>query len=301
MSRHLIAVSRGHGTGTPGKRSPDGEREWYFNDQVADAFVDYLDDYDVDILEVSDPDGSTDTPLETRTNKANARKAVLYMAFHHNAFQGVWFNGGGTEVHVRPYAPQSYELASRIAPKIAEAMGLTNRGVKVTNLHETREPDQLAVLIEGGFMDSRQDIVALRNPDKLKAQGVAVAKEVVKYLGLKKGKSNVTAPKAKPKSKSKKSVSAVAKEIAQGVGGWGNGNTRKRRLKDAGYNYNAVQKKVNALLMKKQKPKNKTIEQMAQEVRLGLHGDGHSRRRKSLGVSEATYQKVRNRVNQFYR
>src|SRR5690625_4389461 len=44
------------------------------------------------------------------------------------------------------------------------------------------------------------------------------------------------------------------------------------------------------------KPK-KTISQMATEVIKGKHGVGHSNRRKSLGVDNATYQKVRSEVN----
>ena len=44
----------------------------------------------------------------------------------------------------------------------------------------------------------------------------------------------------------KKSIEAIAKEVIQGK--WGNGNERKERLTAAGYDYAAVQKKVNELL-----------------------------------------------------
>ncbi len=43
-----------------------------------------------------------------------------------------------------------------------------------------------------------------------------------------------------------KSVTAVAREVIAGK--WGNGADRKNRLEKAGYNYNEVQAKVNALL-----------------------------------------------------
>src|SRR5699024_8811382 len=45
-------------------------------------------------------------------------------------------------------------------------------------------------------------------------------------------------------------------------------------------------------------PTRKTIDQMAREVIDGKHGTGHENRRKSLGISQAEYQKVRRRVNQ---
>lgn len=44
---------------------------------------------------------------------------------------------------------------------------------------------------------------------------------------------------------SKKSVEEVAREVIQGL--WGNGQTRKTRLKEAGYDYEEVQLKVNEL------------------------------------------------------
>ena len=48
------------------------------------------------------------------------------------------------------------------------------------------------------------------------------------------------------------------------------------------------------------KPKVKTIDQMAQEVIAGKHGNGHTARRKSLGISQAEYDKVSAKVNAHY-
>ena len=47
-------------------------------------------------------------------------------------------------------------------------------------------------------------------------------------------------------SVAKKSVDELAREVIQGL--WGNGQDRKNRLQAAGYDYNAVQKRVNELL-----------------------------------------------------
>ena len=44
----------------------------------------------------------------------------------------------------------------------------------------------------------------------------------------------------------KKSVDEVAREVIQGK--WGNGTERKKRLTDAGYDHNEVQKKVNQMI-----------------------------------------------------
>ena len=44
----------------------------------------------------------------------------------------------------------------------------------------------------------------------------------------------------------KKSVDEIAHEVIQGK--WGNSADRKKRLTNAGYDYNAVQKRVNELM-----------------------------------------------------
>lgn len=51
---------------------------------------------------------------------------------------------------------------------------------------------------------------------------------------------------SKRTSTAKKSVDELAKEVIAGE--WGNGTDRKNRLTEAGYDYNAVQKRVNELL-----------------------------------------------------
>ena len=68
-----------------------------------------------------------------------------------------------------------------------------------------------------------------------------VAKEVTKALN--------TPKKRESKSKettTKKSIDTIAREVINGK--WGNGAERKKKLLSAGYDYNAVQKRVNEIL-----------------------------------------------------
>ena len=62
------------------------------------------------------------------------------------------------------------------------------------------------------------------------------------------GKQIYPAVKATGASSGKKSVTELAKEVI--AGRWGTGEDRKKRLTAAGYNYAAVQKKVNEILSK---------------------------------------------------
>jgi N-acetylmuramoyl-L-alanine amidase len=186
-----IAVSAGHaGFGvTPGKRTPDGEYEWNFNDANADAFIQEISHYeDVRVKLVSDPTGRRDVPLRERVDIANDWGADLYLDFHHNAFTGDWHNGGGTETFSYPGSSGGKVLARVVHTGALDAYGLTNRGLKTMAFYVLRNTTMPAALIEGGFMDSRVDIKVMRNNKKLAELGVRVAQEVAKEYGLKRKK-----------------------------------------------------------------------------------------------------------------
>jgi len=184
-----IVLDAGHGINTPGKRTPDGEREWTFNNQVVLAAIAKLNEYEnVQILRVDDPTGKTDVSLNDRTDKANTFKADVYVSCHHNAYTGNWGSWTGVETYTFDHAqanPKSVEIAKVIHPLVVNVMGLRDRGLKKANFHVLRETAMPAILIEAGFMDSSIDIVALRDNAKLIAQGEAVAKGLATYFGLK--------------------------------------------------------------------------------------------------------------------
>ena len=73
---------------------------------------------------------------------------------------------------------------------------------------------------------------------KLEAAGYNYATVQAKVNELLKGKSTTAS--------AKKSIDVIAKEVIAGK--WGNGSERKKKLTTAGYDYAAVQKKVNKLL-----------------------------------------------------
>lgn len=183
-----IVIDAGHGIDTPGKRTPAGEREWTFNDKVARAVIENLNLYKgIEILRVDDVTGKRDIPLKARTNLANGWNSDVYISIHHNAFKSVWGNHGGIESYTMDHPKanaESVRLAKLIHPRVVKAMGLRDRGIKRANLHVLRETNMPAVLIEGGFMDSLTDINALRNDEKLEAQGRAIAEGLAKYFKL---------------------------------------------------------------------------------------------------------------------
>jgi len=183
---YKIAVGAGHGYNTPGKRTPDGEREWSFNNKVVIAFENEMQKYEgVELLRTDDPTGKTDVPLSTRTDKANDWGAGIYISFHHNALNGKWGNHTGTETYYYKTSSKGKKLAKLVQNAAVKAYGLGDRGLKTNNLHITRETRCPAVLVEGGFMDSRTDIKKLRDDKVLENVGKYVAQAVAGYANLK--------------------------------------------------------------------------------------------------------------------
>ena len=95
-------------------------------------------------------------------------------------------------------------------------------------------------------------------------------------------------------STNKKSIDTIAEEVIAGK--WGNGNDRKIKLENAGYNYKEVQNKVNEKLgiSTSNKKSNETI---ANEVIKGLWGNGQERKDR-LTQAGYDYNAIQKKVNQ---
>ena len=90
-----------------------------------------------------------------------------------------------------------------------------------------------------------------------------------------------------------KTVDELAREVLNGA--WGNGEDRKQRLTAAGYDYSAVQAKVNELMGAK--IPTKSIDELAREVIAGKWGNGADRKNR-LAAAGYNYFAVQARVNE---
>ena len=90
----------------------------------------------------------------------------------------------------------------------------------------------------------------------------------------------------------KKSVDELAEEVIAGK--WGDGEDRKSKLEKAGYDYDAVQDRVNEILAKDTK---KSVTEVAKDVINGKYGNGDERKKK-LEAEGYDYDEVQSKVNQ---
>lgn len=88
------------------------------------------------------------------------------------------------------------------------------------------------------------------------------------------------------------SIDTIAREVIAGK--WGNGDTRKKLLTEAGYDYESVRAKVNALLSGTELKSNGEI---AREVIAGKWGNGDTRKQK-LTSAGYDYSAIRKLVNE---
>lgn len=105
------------------------------------------------------------------------------------------------------------------------------------------------------------------------------------------GFNGFTAGGTGPEQPLKKTVEELANEVIAGV--WDNSDARKKKLADAGYDYDAVQKRVNEILSSNKK----AIDALAKEVINGKWGNGLERKRR-LTAAGYDYATVQARVNQ---
>lgn len=100
--------------------------------------------------------------LYRRINKANEEKVDFYVSIHFNA-------GGGRGTEVFAISKAGKEVAKRVVDAIA-TLGYVNRGVKDGSwLYVLKNTKMPAILVEGGFVDSKEDM------EKFNAENIANA------------------------------------------------------------------------------------------------------------------------------
>lgn len=181
-----IAIDNGHGLNTPGKRTPlfpDGShiREWQFNHPTALKLGELLRAQGFEVVYVSP--GEEDTPLGTRTARANQAKADLLVSIHYNAATGSWGSANGIETFHHPSSTKGKKLAALVQKEIIRETGRRDRGAKSANFYVLRETAMPAVLVECGFMDFLEEARLMLQEEYQTKCARAMAKGICAYFG----------------------------------------------------------------------------------------------------------------------
>lgn len=176
-----IAISAGHGGRDPGNMEGPWQEKVYTL-KLAREVSSRLRAAGFETYMVRDEDEFID--LDERPDRANRRRADLYLSLHFNGAGGrgsssargaetfalTLPNGrsthGGTSSGVQEgnrYDRENLLLAYHVHKTIIGSLDLPDRGIKRANFAELRGARMPAILIEGGFMDNPDDLRRIRS------------------------------------------------------------------------------------------------------------------------------------------
>lgn len=299
-----IALNAGHGMNTAGKRclkslDPNETREWWLNSRICNKIEEKLKAYDgYELIRLDDTTGKTDVALKTRTNKANEFGADFYLAIHHNAGVNGGNGGGIIAIVYTKVDDTTLNYQRALYDSIIKHTGLKgNRSqpLQRQSLHEVRESKMPAVLLECGFMDSATDVPIILTDEYADKVATACVEVLAEKGGLNKKVVELKPIETAPK----KSVDEIVDEVIAGK--WGNGAERRERISAAGFDYSAVQARVNELAKGTEtpvRPAKKSNEEIAEEVIAGLWGNGEERKQRldNAGYNYQTIQMIVNKT-----
>ena len=196
-STMTILIDNGHGSDTPGKRSPDGLfREYSYTREIAHRVVSELSDcgYDARLLVPE----IVDIPLTERCRRVNAicdevgTANVILVSIHVNASgsDGQWHNASGWSTYTTPGITRSDLLAA----DLYEAARKHLAGQKIRQYNGPKEPDFEsnfyvlrhskcpAVLTENLYQDCLSDVAFLQSSAGKRAVVMLHVEGIIDYL-----------------------------------------------------------------------------------------------------------------------
>lgn len=176
----LVADDGGHGGKDPGAIGLNGLQEKDVTLAIAKALELVLKAGGVDSYMTRTTDETTD--LVTRTACINNMKCDLSVSIHCNASEGR--NANYISTYIQQIGGEAEKLAISVQKHLVAATGWTDGGVRVQNLHMTRETNMPAILCECGFISNPEQEAALGTPEMQRKLAVAIAKGIFDYAGI---------------------------------------------------------------------------------------------------------------------
>ena len=242
MSKKVF-ISAGHG-GSDSGAVGNGFKEKDLNLSIAMACGNYLKSKSVEVQMSRVKDEDDDLNQEVR--ESNAFGPDLTVSIHNNAG-----GGDGVEAWYSIVGGLGKTCAENILAEVIK-IGQNSRGAKTRKgsngkdyygfIRNTKAP---AVIVECAFVDNATDIQIIDTEPERIAMGEAIAKGILKTLGIV-DSVPVADPEPIQAPVVTKSIDEIAKEVIAGK--YGNGEARKNAIINAGYDYNAVQAKVNEIV-----------------------------------------------------
>lgn len=178
-----VFIGAGHGGSDPGAVA-NGLKESNLNLAIALACRDELQRHGVQVKMSRTKDEND--PLTDEIKECNAFKPNLALDIHNNAG-----GGDGVEVFHHHGGGTGKTLAQNVLNEIV-AIGQNSRGLKTKKNSQgkdyfgfIRDTSAPAIIVECAFVDNKKDVQIIDTAAEQKKMGVAIAKGVLKTLGIK--------------------------------------------------------------------------------------------------------------------
>jgi len=197
----VVALSAGHGGRDPGNL--EGKRlEKDYTLKLAKELERLLVKSGLKVVQIRERDSYIEH--EERNRIANRRQADVYLSLHYNANPSARGSASGFETYTLtlPYGRSTnggrspgplpgnkhdrfnLTLAYQIHKAVLGGFDFSDRGIRRANFAELRLAEMPAVLIEGGFMDSRQDALKIFSDSQRTKFAQAITDGVLAYKRL---------------------------------------------------------------------------------------------------------------------
>lgn len=176
-----IGIDPGHGGRDPGAVGGAGVKEKDITLAISLELSRLLKAKGLDIFMARVDDSYLE--LVTRSASLNNTKCDLAISVHINSATRREANYIST--FIQGAGGQAERLAEKVQAELVQTTGWPDGGVRVKNLHMTRETKMPAILCECGFISNPEQERQLRQPETQKKIAGAIADGILVYLGIK--------------------------------------------------------------------------------------------------------------------
>ena len=176
----LIGIDPGHGGQDPGAVGTTGLYEKDITLAIALELCRLLNLPGLETYLVR-PDNRT-MGLLTRTALINNMNCDLVISIHINSSTRQEANYIST--FIQAPGGEAEKLAQKVQSQLVQATGWPDGGVRVKNLHMTRETNMPAILVECGFISNPEQEQQLRQTETHKKLAQAIAYGLFSHLGI---------------------------------------------------------------------------------------------------------------------
>ena len=191
-----INIDAGHGSNTPGKRTPDGYAEHWFNVDVAVKLAEAFDRCGIEYTKTgwndSNAKDDVDVSLTKRQKQIKDSGCDLSISIHYNAYgDGKSYNNAqGLDVFVsdkNDCIGDSINFANKVHAELVKGTKQNDRGVKRKALSMVNcklMGTKAAILCELGFMTNEFEAKLMQNPDFILECAEEICRGTCNYIGV---------------------------------------------------------------------------------------------------------------------